>query len=279
MARAKISSHQVVTWTAIFGLLILRLFIEGWILYKNPTNSAWVEPVEEIGTYILIAFLIGWEWKDLKEYYLTPLSVLILIVFPALSKLIVLSFDPNNEMAFPKLLSFPFFIIAGILIYLVIRKKTDFRVGLGKDLIWFAVCAVLGLLYSGLETFFMIKFLGFPRNTYFPGYVALASPFYQLGFAACSEEPLFRGFLWGALRKLHINEIWILLIQALLFAFGHIFYLNSTGGLLFVGMIFISALIMGLLVWRSRSLSSSMAFHAFANGSTFFLYWVEMLMK
>jgi len=275
MEKAKVSSHQVITWIAIFALLVLRL-LEGWILYKDPLGSVWVEPLYETGTYVLIAFLIGWEWKNLREYHLTPLSILILILFPALSKLSQLSFDPNNMLAFPKLLSFPFFVIAGILIYLVIRKKMDFKVGLGKDLIWFAIGALMGLFIAAFEGVIMIKFLGYPQKA-FPGYLSLISSIYQLGFAACPEESLFRGFLWGALRKLRIKEIWILFIQALLFALGHIFYLSSENGLLSVGLVFAGALIMGLLVWRSRSLSSSMAYHAFFNGSSFFQYWVYWL--
>ena len=56
---------------------------------------------------------------------------------------------------------------------------------------------------------------------------ALYAFVYQLGMAAVSEEPLFRGFLWGHLRKLNWREIWIWLFQAGLFSLAHIYYLWS----------------------------------------------------
>ncbi len=267
----------MITWVAIFGLLVLRLLIGGWIPFKDP-SATWADPTYEIGTYILVTFLIWWEWKNLKEYHMNPLAILILIIFPPLSKIILHFFTPTNALSFPKFLSFLFFIIAVVLIYLVMKNKLDFRIRLGKDMARFAISAILGLLLASLETILMIKFMGFPKNT-FPGLLALASPIYQLGYAASPEEPLFRGFLWGGLRKLKINETWILFIQALLFAMGHIFYTNSTNGLFFLGLIFLGALVMGVLVWWTRSLSSSIAFHAFFNGSAIFLYWIELLVK
>jgi membrane protease YdiL (CAAX protease family) len=269
-----ISRHQAITWIVILGLLILRLIFEGWIRYVLPSATTWVEPIYEIGTYALTVFLIGWEWKNLKEYHLDPLTILILILFPVLSKIILSIYDSTSLMGFPKLLSFPFFIVAGFLIYLVFKNRKSVKQGMGKALIWFFASAIFGLFFAAVETIFMIKLLGFPKGNN-PGLLALISPFYQLGYAASAEEPLFRGFLWGALRKLRFKEFWILIIQALLFSLGHLFYLKSSSGLLFVGMIFISALVMGLLVWRTRSISSSMAFHAFTNGSSLFLYWVE----
>jgi membrane protease YdiL (CAAX protease family) len=37
---------------------------------------------------------------------------------------------------------------------------------------------------------------------------------HQLAHAAIFEEPIFRGFLWGYLRKVNWKEKWILLFQA-----------------------------------------------------------------
>ena len=274
--KARISFHQIITWIAILGLLILRLVFDGCIRHKMPSAAAWIDPLYEIGTYGLVIFLIIWEREDLKTYHLNPLAVLLLILFPFISKLILRFYNPAHTLAFPKLWSFAFLILAAALIYFYIKKKPISKSGFSRDIAWFAACAIFGLLFSTLESLLMIKFLGFPKGSN-PGLLTLTFPLYQLGYAAALEEPLFRGFLWGALRKLRINEVWVLLIQALIFAGGHFFYLNSEHGLLYIAMIFVGALIMGLLVWRTRSLSSSMAFHAFTNGSAFFLYWFEWL--
>jgi membrane protease YdiL (CAAX protease family) len=93
--------------------------------------------------------------------------------------------------------------------------------------------------------------------------VAMSFP-YQLGYAAVTEEPLFRGFLWGYLRKSGWKEIWIWLTQAGLFALGHIYYLNKAP-LSFGIIVPVGALVMGLFAWRSRSIATSMAAHGAMN--------------
>lgn len=274
--KEKQSIHTIITWAAILGLLILRLFLDGWLRYKIPSITAWIEPVYEIGTYALIVFLIVWERKNLAAHHINPLAILLLIFFPFLAKLILPFYDSTNPLSFPYPLSFSFFLIGGFLLFFVIKNKLNFRPGIKREFLWFAGCAFLGLLVSELESILLIKLLNFPQGT-FPGFLALTSPFYQLGYAASMEEPLFRGFLWGALRKLNLPDIWILFIQALIFTAGHLFYLTTDHGLIFVMITFTNALLMGLLVWRTRALSSSMAFHAFYNGSSIFLYWINHL--
>lgn len=272
-AKLVYSIHDRVTQISVLGLLLLR-FLDGWMHFKWHTASAWLDPVWQIGTYALTVFLIWWEWKNLNEYHFNPLAILILIFFPPISKIALAFYNSTSILAFPEPLSYPFFAFAGGLIYLVIKKKFTFKVRFGKELIWFLFSAVLGILLAGLESILMIKWMGYPKGTA-PGLIALTAPVYQLGYAASLEEPLFRGLLWGVLRKAKLNDLWIWIIQAGLFALAHIYYLNSINGLLFIGMIFVDGLITGLLVWRTRLLSSSMAFHAFFNGSSYFLYWLE----
>jgi membrane protease YdiL (CAAX protease family) len=88
--------------------------------------------------------------------------------------------------------------------------------------------------------------------------------FYQLGYVAVTEEALFRGFLWGYLQKAGWKNIWIWLFQAGLFMLGHIYYIDKNP-LLFWVIVPISALVMGVLVWRSKTISSSLAAHATLN--------------
>lgn len=276
MKKIKTNSHQIIKWTAILGLLTSHLISAGWFPFEESPIIAWLDPAWEIGSYILIVFLVWWEWKNLALNHVNPLTLLILIIFPVLSKIILNYLYPTNVLAFPKILSFPFLITAGVLLFLVRHKEMDFRIGLRKDVTSFLICGGLGLSLVILESFIMIKFMGFPRNT-FPGLIALVSPIYQLGYAAPLEECLFRGFLWRGLKDLKIKDFWILIIQASLFTLGHRFYLDSANGLLFLGMVFLFGLIAGIIVWRTRSLSSSISFHAFFNGSSFFLYWFESL--
>jgi hypothetical protein len=46
-------------WVTLSGLLLLRIPLTSWAEYLWPAASTWAEPVYEILTYLLIAFLIG----------------------------------------------------------------------------------------------------------------------------------------------------------------------------------------------------------------------------
>ena len=86
----------------------------------------------------------------------------------------------------------------------------------------------------------------------------------HLGYAAATEEPLFRGFLWGHLRLAGWREGWIWLFQALLFMLGHIYYLPQLPVSFWV-IVPLGGLIQGLLVWKSRTIVASMAAHGLSN--------------
>jgi membrane protease YdiL (CAAX protease family) len=96
--------------------------------------------------------------------------------------------------------------------------------------------------------------------------VLLEGFLYQLGYAAVTEEPLFRGFLWGYLRNLGWREVWIWLFQAGLFWLSHFYYFSRMP--ISFWLVPIGALILGALAWRSRSIATSMAAHAAMNGLT-----------
>jgi len=108
------------------------------------------------------------------------------------------------------------------------------------------------------------------------GMKALLLIFVQLSTAAALEEPLFRGFLWGALKERGWKEIWIWLFQALLFVLGHIYYLGPANDSFFV-IVPAGALLLGLMAWKSGSIGISMLAHGIGNslgGNLFrFLPW------
>jgi membrane protease YdiL (CAAX protease family) len=85
-------------------------------------------------------------------------------------------------------------------------------------------------------------------------------------YAGIAEEPFFRGFLWGSLRKLGLKDVWIWLIQAGLFWLGHTYALVNGAPWSFFFIVPVGGLVLGLLVWRSRSIAVSMAAHGLANG-------------
>jgi len=88
---------------------------------------------------------------------------------------------------------------------------------------------------------------------------------HQTGYAAVYEEPIFRGFLWGYLESKGLKEVRILLIQAGLFTLGHFYYFpNTLYSFLFI--VPVCSLILGVLVEKTRTISSSIIAHGVING-------------
>jgi membrane protease YdiL (CAAX protease family) len=266
-------AHSVFFWLSIAGLLILRLPIETWLEYAVPTSAAWAEPIYEIGTYGLIVGLIWWEREQLADYHIGALAIWMILLFPPLATLILNIFGGSNPFAFPRPLSLPFFIIAILLAVLLARKIVRPARATKKGLIWVAASCGFGILFAGCLSILLVSLARYPVGP-FPGFIALIAPIYQIGYAV-PEEALFRGFLWGGLKKAGVKDWWILIIQAVLFVAGHIFYLNLQHAVLNLSIVFLFALAAGIIAWRSRSIASSMAFHGFYNGSAIFLYWLE----
>ena len=86
---------------------------------------------------------------------------------------------------------------------------------------------------------------------------------FQLSFAAVMEEPLFRGFLWGYLRRWGLSPGWTAVAQAGLFWVGHLYYLPT--GLNFWLCIPLAALLLGLVRMRTGSVAYSMVLHTLLN--------------
>jgi len=92
-------------------------------------------------------------------------------------------------------------------------------------------------------------------------------PIIQFFVAATAEEPLFRGLLWGYLKRLGRSDWVILVVQALLFFVCHAYYARpglyaNWGSTLFMGFVF------GIAAWKTRSILPSMIAHALVNGLT-----------
>jgi membrane protease YdiL (CAAX protease family) len=270
------SSHNNVLWIALSGLLILRLpFLTGAQMISRG-EIIWVEPVYQIGTYALTAFLICWERNRLASFHIDPLVIAIIMFFKPLETLILSIWGMNTPLTFPHPLSFSFLIIAIVMFIFLWRGRFSLGQSKKASLFWILMGSICGLTLVLILSIIQIGFLHFPIPPAV-GMLALTSPIYQLGYAAVDEEPLFRGFLWGALKSLRLKDPWIILIQALLFSTGHLFLLQTPFALIYLVINFGFALCAGLLVWRSRTIVSSMGFHAFWNGSAYFIHGVSSI--
>jgi hypothetical protein len=269
----KDKSHRIVAWSLLAGLLFLRLpFLAGIASFSNPD---WLRPVFDIGTYLCTACLIWWERDRLVDFHIDGLALAIIILFKPVQTIILSIWGLNeNPLAFPNPPSLAIWIIAlGLFLALWLShaplpKLSKLSWG------WFGVGILVGLI-AALITAYPMSFQIDKSQIYGqPDILALllqvpVSFFYQLGYAAVTEEPLFRAFLWGYLHKAGWKTIWIWLFQAGLFMLGHIYYITKYP-ISFWFVVPMAALILGALVWRSKTISSSLAAHAAMNalGST-----------
>jgi len=78
------------------------------------------------------------------------------------------------------------------------------------------------------------------------------------------EEVTFRGLLWMFLKKLNFSEFKIVVLQAILFWLSHVYYANDNL-ISFWVVIPIVSVVLGIVVWRTRSITSSTIAHILFN--------------
>lgn len=274
---SKDKHHKLVAWALMVGLLFLRLPFLGVIAFF--AKPIWLEPVYQIGTYLLTACLIWWERDRLADFNIDKLALVIIILAKPIQSLVSIPLGfTESPLTFPNLPSFAFWIISlGLFLALWVShaalpklSRVSFK--------WFVVGILVG--------FIALLVLAYPMSFQFDKSqlfskakildlfsLAPLSFFYQLGYAAVSEEPLFRSFLWGYLHKVGWKTVWIWLFQAGLFMLSHIYGIIRAP-LYFWLLVPVLALVMGRLVWRTKTISSSLAAHATTNAFGYAIYFI-----
>jgi membrane protease YdiL (CAAX protease family) len=266
-----LTRQRWVTFGVILALLVLRYMVTVFgLVFPNP--PAWVIPSFEIGTYLLVAILLIRESESLPDYHINALAIWMVILFKPIETIYLSSWTQlASPMAFPQL---PSLCVWAVALGLLVRFRSRlFQSGtLGwQDLKWTLLGGLIGLVtvvVTGYPQSFTVHFDPVSRFmvlSQLPS--SIANIPYQWGYAAISEEPVFRGFLWGFLRKSGWREVWIWFFQAGLFALAHLYYLR-TAPLNFWFVVPIGGLVLGWLAWRSRSIATSMVAHGVMNGLT-----------
>jgi membrane protease YdiL (CAAX protease family) len=215
-----------------------------------------------IGTYLVTALLIWSERDRLRDFNIDTLA----LAFFALGKPVQVMLGLLNIPGWPHM-PFDVAIMAAGAVVLVaawLRKRQSMPGFNPANWIWLLIAVLIGTICGVLFALSLRNFNPEVRHA-----VSLADfffvPLIQLMNAATYEEPLFRGFLWGYLRKLGWRDLWIWLFQAFLFWFGHLYYLFVSPFSLWI-IVPLGGLLLGWLAWRTRSVAVSMVGHGFING-------------
>ena len=243
---AQEKKHTTISYLLLTGLLLLRFpFLIGTdlLLPKQPTLPRTIASfVFIIGTYLLTAVLIWWEREHLQDFWIDLAAGITFLL---------------NVFCFP----------IGIGLFRAMRRhQARFPTPPANVWRW----ALLGAVLAIVSNIFVVGVGIAPRE---PGSVSTTFGFLipailiQMTMAGVFEEPLFRGFLWGYLRRARWNDGWIWLFQALVFTLGHVYYLRTEAiGPWFLRMM-LPALIIGFIAWRAKSIFASMVTHGFINAS------------
>jgi hypothetical protein len=239
-------------------------------------------PVYEIGTYLLTASLIWIERDRLADFHIDKLALTIIIVCKPLETiLLALSWGRTKPLALPHLGGVMIWAIAIALAVAMRRHLAKLPCIRGHSLRWFAIGVAVGIIVAIFQAWpmsFQVDKSDLTRSPWAAGAlspVSIVTTFiYQLGYAATDEEPLFRAFLWGYLLKLGWRDSRILFFQAALFSLAHIYYFFQGLPVSFWLIVPLDSVILGLLVWRSRTIAASMAFHGAGNALGYTLGWV-----
>lgn len=143
-----------------------------------------------------------------------------------------------------------------LLILLINHKFLLPRKSLKQVIIGLMISIILGILFS----FLIIGFKPIDKLGDIKVSQLLPVTLFQFNYAAISEEPLFRGFIWDYLRKFQWKESWILIFQSTIFMLVHIYYLGSY-----------PIFVLGIIAWKSRSIANSMIAHSIINSLSQFI--------
>lgn len=247
------SSKETSKYTEILVgfLLLLRISIGVIRLFVVETPLLLASSYEAV-TFLTIVTLIVINRERLFFFKIDRASCWIIILGGTIFRTIFI-----GEPLFFSLLYW----IAAIGLFYVLRKT---KVHLQRSSIWWLP---VGLLVGSIFIFVLSLLNGhrisIPEDK--PGsFMELFIPFtYYLFHSAILEEPVFRGFLWGALQMRGIPQRNILFCQAVLFGIAHINYLHQPFVLLV--QVPVLAIVFGLLVWKSGSIAPALMAHATYN--------------
>ncbi|MBN2148151.1 MAG: CPBP family intramembrane metalloprotease [Anaerolineales bacterium] len=246
-------------------LLLLRIFPFSYIFQGQEAILTTVLKIYQVATFFLVALLIGWEKENLADFHIDRLSLMIIL----LSRTVLIWFGGSA-------------ILLDCFIYplsLLIAINLFVRLGIGfaqspikaANIAWVFIGIIGGIVFFAAQSLILALLanveVGMLPNLVLPNSVGeLVVGFVRsLSNEGIDEEPLFRGFLWGYLRRFGLKDHSIWWIQGVLFWLVHYDRLFMGHASFWFGLPF--GLLFGFLAWRSRSLSSSMAAHAIYNAS------------
>lgn len=251
-----------ITMVFLGGLIFLRIpFLTGIACLVHPT-PLWLDSVFSYCTFLITALLIFWERNYLSDFNFDSLALYIFIFTPfveQIMRMLIIPYTPfeNNQI------NWIYMIISFLLLLTFVLTKTKIKQINLKSLIGVLIGILVGLVIGTMNGFLLQLQNNLRSDMQASFSIFIINSLSQIQNAALIEEPLFRGFLWGYLRKFGFDNYLILFIQTGLFVVGHTYYIGRYPISLLI--VLIGGLVLGIIAWKSRTIASSIFAHGLSN--------------
>jgi membrane protease YdiL (CAAX protease family) len=236
-------------------IVLVNRMIQSYFQYELPE---WLSLLYYFLSYLIVALLIWFEKYHLEESNIDIIYITIFILFGSIFRPI---FVQTEFLVFFSRV--PFIIIA-VYLLLSLQKSSYILSKPNKLILWIA----FGFLWGIGEWIIRVKSgFTFSRPDQPPLLLSFQPLIFFLNYfinTTLTEEAIFRGFLWSAIKRYGFSNSRILIIIAILFTFSH-FYLFQTNSLFSYVYLFVFSLFAGLAAWKSHSVIPGMIAHALHN--------------
>ena len=233
----RIVSGDIITSFIILLILLIIIPFHLTVLFVYPSFPDWATITVELGTYVLIFFMILIHRSNLQDYQIDKIALWIIILSRTLFRTGTFS-----------LVNMIYFLLGVILAAVYLRGYFSFKPQTGRirrvfiSIILAVVIQVI--LQIVLPIFIATAIINeFNLSQILPNWhgwpdlsVVLNGLIYNIFYVAVFEEIVYRGFLWGYLEKKGWGLTGILFFQAGLFWAAHLFYWNSSPYTLWVAV-------------------------------------------
>ncbi|TFG32023.1 CPBP family intramembrane metalloprotease [Candidatus Thorarchaeota archaeon] len=281
--KSRINLHEGVSLLLLGILLFMRIVWMGLIgAIVGEFAPEWWFHMYILITIAIISMLILWERNSLTTYHvdLTALVILIPLMMIGSYMATIEIYGGFGYSGFSwrwwidaRILFLPIglALFLGLLLSCIAKKRAGNLSIREMALVYICNQNRKGLIFGVVVGIVVGLILGTLESMLFPVVRIPISLFeivtllmYQLINAAAVEEPVFRGFLWGHLRKRGMKDSHVFIFQALLFWIAHIYYLSVLPLSMFL-IVPLGSFILGFIVWRTHSIGASMLTHGLVN--------------
>jgi membrane protease YdiL (CAAX protease family) len=249
------SLRQRATEFLFFGMILIYVVVNFALSFGLPISIDEIQYIYVILLYAFLVVFISQEARNIVKFHLDRTSLVLIILFGVLRSRL----DIQNEVYFRILL----FLLSLVLLVISFKNwqnipKTSFRwvwIGLVFCVLLVPISWAESLqpeIYSGLS---------FPPGDL--GLVLVRRLLYNLSFVVLLEETVFRGILWGYLRRFGWTENKAFWGQAILFWILHFWQIVNP--ITFFITIPLGTLAYSILVRYSKQLLPSIILHTILN--------------